>query len=48
MEGVASSQAIDWLRELVQAVARHPEGLRRTIFEVQAVDWEAKAAPPRD
>lgn len=48
MEGVASSQAIDWLGELVQAVARHPEGLRRTIFEVQAVDWEAKGSAPRE
>lgn len=47
MEGVAPSQAIDWLEELVQAVARHPQGLQRTIFEVQAVDWEAKGSTPR-
>lgn len=48
MEGVAPSEAISWLKELVQAVARHPQGLQRTIFEVQAVDWAAKGDEPRD
>lgn len=41
MEVVAPNQATAWLESLVQAVSHHPQGLQRTIFEVQAVDWAA-------
>lgn len=32
----------EWLRNLVKEVKRHPDGLRRTVFELQSIDW------PRD
>jgi biofilm PGA synthesis lipoprotein PgaB len=35
-------QAVDpdnWLDKLVDAVKQHPEGLRKTIFELQTFDW---------
>ncbi|SMG00830.1 poly-beta-1,6-N-acetyl-D-glucosamine N-deacetylase PgaB [Burkholderia singularis] len=31
--------ADSWLRRLVDAVAAHPGGLERTLFELAAVDW---------
>jgi biofilm PGA synthesis lipoprotein PgaB len=39
MENVPVGQEDAWLAALVAAVARHPDGLKRTIFELQAVDW---------
>jgi len=47
MEGIADRKAVAWLNQLVDAVARHPQGLSRTIFEVQAVDWRGKGGSPR-
>ncbi len=47
MEGIPDRRAVAWLNQLVDAVARHPQGLRRTVFEVQAVDWPGKGQPPR-
>jgi biofilm PGA synthesis lipoprotein PgaB len=29
----------NWLEELVDAVKQHPEGLQKTIFELQTFDW---------
>ena len=29
-----------WLRELVGEVRKHPEALRKTVFELQAADWK--------
>lgn len=34
------SYAGSWLRKLVQRAAEHPAGLRRTLFELQAFDWQ--------
>ncbi len=34
-----------WLRRLVQSVAGHPEGLQRTVFELQSVDWRKGGKP---
>lgn len=34
-----------WLRRLVEKVAEHPQGLQRTIFELQAVDWRKNNEP---
>jgi len=39
MENVPARESEAWLRRLVAAVAARPEGLRRTVFELQAVDW---------
>lgn len=38
MEG-AGDDPDGWLLELVEAVRRHPHGLERSLFELQARDW---------
>jgi biofilm PGA synthesis lipoprotein PgaB len=38
-DGDAASR---WLDTLVDRVMRHPEGLDRTVFELQAYDWARK------
>jgi biofilm PGA synthesis lipoprotein PgaB len=43
MENVPAREGDDWLRRLVAAVATRPQGLKRTIFELQAVDWRNPA-----
>jgi biofilm PGA synthesis lipoprotein PgaB len=35
-----------WLTQLVESVARYPNGLKKTVFELQAVDWKAKKNVP--
>ena len=35
-----------WLTELVTAVAHHPEGLKKFVFELQAVNWKTKQKIP--
>lgn len=40
MEKAANPDA--WLAKLVDKAAAHPEGLRRTIFELQAKDWQTQ------
>jgi biofilm PGA synthesis lipoprotein PgaB len=37
MEGAA--EPLPWLRELAAKVAAQPDGLAKTVFELQAVDW---------
>jgi biofilm PGA synthesis lipoprotein PgaB len=40
MENVPGGRRAEaWLRRLVAAVAARPDGLKRTVFELQAVDW---------
>ncbi len=39
MEKVPARDADAWLQRLVALVATRPHGLKRTIFELQAVDW---------
>jgi poly-beta-1,6-N-acetyl-D-glucosamine N-deacetylase len=34
-----------WMQRLVEAVARHPRGLERTVFELQTVDWRGVQRP---
>jgi biofilm PGA synthesis lipoprotein PgaB len=34
-----------WLRDLVAAIARVPDGLKKTVFELQSVDWNKPKTP---
>lgn len=42
MENVPPDETELWLTRLVEEIARRPEGLARTIFELQAVDWRKR------
>jgi biofilm PGA synthesis lipoprotein PgaB len=44
MENVPAAGSEAWLRRLVATVAARPLGLKRTIFELQAVDWRNPVA----
>lgn len=44
MENVPAGDSDAWLRRLVATVATRPLGLKRTIFELQAVDWRNRPA----
>ncbi|MBZ4038787.1 poly-beta-1,6-N-acetyl-D-glucosamine N-deacetylase PgaB [Novilysobacter selenitireducens] len=44
MEGAADPDR--WLLDLVAAVDRHPDGLARTVFELQTVDWRTQTPIP--
>ncbi len=37
-----------WLERLVKRVAAHPDGLRKTVFELQAVDWNTHQKIPME
>lgn len=37
-----------WLEELVKKVSAQPDGLKKTVFELQAVDWKARKPVPMD
>lgn len=43
MESVAPAQTHDWLAQLVRTVAARPGALNKTIFELQAKDWNQRA-----
>lgn len=45
MEGVPPEQAGRWLDRIVDAVARRPGALDRTVFELQARDWSRPGEP---
>ena len=47
MENVPEDEANDWMKNLVSVIANHKNGLKRTIFELQSVDWN-KAARGED
>ena len=42
MENVSSGDQEDWMNKLVAVAASKPEGLKRTVFELQSVDWRIK------
>jgi biofilm PGA synthesis lipoprotein PgaB len=46
MEDVPPRDAEAWLRRIVATVATRPLGLKRTIFELQAVDWRKHSDEP--
>ena len=39
MENVPAGEENEWLRHLIAAVAAQPLGLKKSIFELQTVDW---------
>ena len=41
MEGIARKDEDQWIRRIVAEVAKRPNGLSKTIFEVQTLDWNA-------
>jgi len=43
MEG--ESEPLPWLQTLVDTVAAHPDGLSRTVFELQSFDWAQSNKP---
>lgn len=46
MEGVDKRQSDQWIAQLVKTVAKYPHGLDKTIFELQARDWNTGKAIP--
>ncbi|MBY4895434.1 poly-beta-1,6-N-acetyl-D-glucosamine N-deacetylase PgaB [Cupriavidus sp. AU9028] len=48
MENVPAGRENAWLDAVVDAVARRPGALDRTVFELQSRDWRAEGAPPVD
>ncbi len=43
MENVPEDEAESWMQQLVVAASRRPNGLTKTIFELQSVDWRKTA-----
>lgn len=48
MEKVPRDQAGRWLDRLVDAIRAHPGALQRTIFELQAQDWDENDGASQD
>lgn len=48
MEQVPAGREHAWLDSVVDAVARRPGALRRTVFELQSRDWRKPGQPPVD
>jgi poly-beta-1,6-N-acetyl-D-glucosamine N-deacetylase len=43
MEGVPRKNALAWLDRLVAQAKARPDGLKRTLFELQSVDWNKRS-----
>jgi biofilm PGA synthesis lipoprotein PgaB len=43
MEGIPSKDAQAWLGRLVRQAKARPTGLKRTLFELQSVDWNRRS-----
>ncbi len=39
MEGVSARDEDQWIRDIVAEVAKRPDGLKKTLFELQSRDW---------
>ncbi len=48
MENVPPAEVDAWLRHLVAEIAKRPEGLKRTVFELQSVDWRTDVKTPTE
>jgi biofilm PGA synthesis lipoprotein PgaB len=35
-----------WLTQLVKAADKHPDGLKKTVFELQSVNWKTQEKIP--
>lgn len=46
MEQVPTSRSLAWIDRLVATVRQHPGALNRTLFELQARDWNLPGQPP--
>ena len=46
MENVPEREAMGWLGKLVAQARQRPGGLKRTLFELQSVDWRKGADDP--
>ncbi|PPD24429.1 MAG: poly-beta-1,6-N-acetyl-D-glucosamine N-deacetylase PgaB [Methylobacter sp.] len=42
-----AEEPMAWLSELVKTVQAQPDGIAKTVFELQATDWEKQAKIPR-
>jgi biofilm PGA synthesis lipoprotein PgaB len=43
-----ATQPEAWLKELVGKVAREPQGLKQSVFELQTVDWNTQKPIPME
>ncbi|ABA90026.1 outer membrane polysaccharide N-deacetylase [Syntrophotalea carbinolica DSM 2380] len=43
LEGASDPES--WLRKLVAAIACFPDGLKKTVFELQSIDWNGRKQP---
>jgi biofilm PGA synthesis lipoprotein PgaB len=48
MEGVSVDKSEVWLDKLVREIAKRPQALQRTVFELQARDWQTVEGKPID
>lgn len=46
MENAENSQ--EWLAGLIDKIALYPQGLKKTVFELQSVDWKTRQQIPDD
>ncbi|HEY8034607.1 MAG TPA: poly-beta-1,6-N-acetyl-D-glucosamine N-deacetylase PgaB [Methylobacter sp.] len=42
----AAEKPVQWLTELVTAAAHYPEGLKKSLFELQSVNWKTMEKTP--
>jgi len=41
-----AEKPLQWLTQLVKAAAKYPDGLKKTVFELQAVNWKTQEKIP--
>jgi len=41
-----ASEPMSWLESLIKKITTYPQGLQKTVFELQAVDWRSKQKVP--
>lgn len=43
LENIGDDAALDWMQQIVATASRRPDGLKRTLFMLQTVDWRLDA-----
>jgi biofilm PGA synthesis lipoprotein PgaB len=43
-----AKNATQWLTDLVKAVSKEPDGLKKTVFELQSVNWKTQQKIPSE